>query len=308
MDAVPGVICERDLLAVSDEVWARAVRRAAVIGPLAESSVVGHEAADIAAAELVVSRRRVYVLLGRWRAGEGVVSDLLPRRSSGGRGRAQLPVEVEEVMREILRSRYLTRQRRTVASVHREIKRVCLGRGLPVPSRGTLARRISKLDPVAVVSKREGADAARALRSAGGEPPPVEQLLEQVQIDHTVVDVMVVDERYRLPIGRPYVTAAIDVCSRCVVGLVVTLEPPSALSVGLCLTHMVADKQAWLERLEVAAAWPMSGKPDSCIWTMRRSSRARRCGGAVTSTGSSWTIGRWVNRTSVGSSSGSSAR
>ncbi|MGH3522044.1 MAG: hypothetical protein ACRDU4_04245 [Mycobacterium sp.] len=56
-------------------------------------------------------------------------------------------------------------------------------------------------------------------------------------------------------------TGAIDVCSRCVVGLVVTLEPPSALSVGLCLAHMVTDKQAWLERFDVPATWPMSGKP-----------------------------------------------
>lgn len=45
------------------------------------------------------------------------------------------------------------------------------------------------------------------------------------------------------------------------VGLVVTLEAPSALSVGLCLAHMVTDKRAWLERLEVQATWPMSGKP-----------------------------------------------
>jgi putative transposase len=56
-----------------------------------------------------------------------------------------------------------------------------------------------------------------------------------VQIDHTVVDVIVVDEQHRRPIGRPYVTAAIDVFSRCLGGLVVTLEAPSALSAGLCL-------------------------------------------------------------------------
>ncbi len=58
-------------------------------------------------------------------------------------------------------------------------------------------------------------------------------------------------------------TVAIDVFSRCIVGLVVTLEAPSALSVGLCLAHMVTDKRAWLERLGVEAdiGWPMSGKP-----------------------------------------------
>ncbi len=199
-------------------------------GRLARGAVVGLGAADAAAAELGVSRRQVYLLLGRWRAGEGVVSDLLPRRSSGGRGREHLPAEVEAVMRDVVQTRYLSRQRRSVAVVHREITRVCRTRGLRVPSRGTLVRRIAKLDPVAAVTAREGADAARPRRSAGGVPPVVEQLLEQVQIDHTVVDVMVVDERYRLPIGRPYVTGAIDVCSRCVVGLVVTLEAPSALS------------------------------------------------------------------------------
>jgi hypothetical protein len=37
--------------------------------------------------------------------------------------------------------------------------------------------------------------------------------------------------------------------------------PRSALSVGLCLAHMVTDKRAWLERLGVTPEWSMSGKP-----------------------------------------------
>jgi putative transposase len=87
-------------------------------------------------------------------------------------------------------------------------------------------------------------------------------LLEQVQMDHTPVDVIVVDERHRLPIGRPYLTVAIDVLSRGIGGMVVTLEAPSALSVGLCLAHLVTDKRARLERLGVGeAVWPVSGKP-----------------------------------------------
>ncbi|MEU6586100.1 hypothetical protein [Nocardia sp. NPDC046763] len=60
----------------------------------------------------------------------------------------------------------------------------------------------------------------------------MEGLPERVQIDHTPADVIVVDEFHRLPIGRPYVTAAIDEATRCVPGLVVTLEAPSAASVG----------------------------------------------------------------------------
>ena len=48
-----GRVPERGLLAVSDEVWALAVRRAEVIAPLAEAGRVGGEAA---AEQLGVSR------------------------------------------------------------------------------------------------------------------------------------------------------------------------------------------------------------------------------------------------------------
>lgn len=256
-DRVP----ERGLLTVPEEVWALAVRRAEVIGPLAEAGTAGAEAVEVAAEQLGISRRQVYVLLRRWREGEGVVSDLLPGRSSGGRGGQRLSAEVEAVIRGVLGKHYLTRQRKTTAAVHREITWACRTRGLPVPSLGAITRRIAGLDPVAETTARQGADAARALESAGGQAPPVSRVLEQVQIDHTVVDLIVVDEHHRLPIGRAYVTVAIDVFSRCIVGLVITLEAPSALSVGLCLAHMVTDKRAWLERLDIEVDWPMAGKP-----------------------------------------------
>ena len=85
--------------------------------------------------------------------------------------------------------------------------------------------------------------------------------LGQVQIDHTVIDLIVVDERDRQPIGRPYLTIVIDVLTRCVLGMVVTLEAPSSVSVGLSLTHAACDKRPWLEGLHVEIDWPMSGKP-----------------------------------------------
>ena len=261
MDGGAVDVVERGVLTASEKVWSVAVRQAEVIGDLAREERVGVEVADAAAAGLGISQRQVYVLLRRWREGEGLVSDLLPRRSGGGRGRGRLPGEVEALLAEVIRTQYLGRQRRSVAAVYREVVRRCRIRGLPVPARNTLVQRIGTLDVVRATAAREGRDEARSLRSAGGEAPQVEGLLEEVQIDHTPVDVVVVDERYRLPIGRPYVTAGIDVLSRSVCGLVVTLEAPSALSAGLCLAHMAAGKRAWLERLGVEAPWPMSGKP-----------------------------------------------
>ena len=64
-DAVDeGRVAERGLLTVSDEVWALAVRRAEVIGPLAVAGTAGGAvAAEVAAERLGISRRQVYVLL-----------------------------------------------------------------------------------------------------------------------------------------------------------------------------------------------------------------------------------------------------
>lgn len=219
--------------------------------------------ADSAAVELGVSRRQVYVLLDRYRRGSGLVTELAVHRSTGGKGGNRLPEPVEEIIRDLIRRRFLTRQKRSLAAVHREIARACVARGLKAPTRNTVARRISALNPVEVGRCREGADAVRPLQSAGGDVPVIGSILEQVQIDHTVIDVVIVDERERRSIGRPYLTVAIDVYSRAPVGMVVTLEPPSAVSVGLCVSHAAGDKRPWLERLGVEADWPMSGKPKS---------------------------------------------
>ncbi|HET7415666.1 MAG TPA: Mu transposase C-terminal domain-containing protein [Arthrobacter sp.] len=248
-------------LMMSDADWQQARLRAKVIGELAASDPVGLDSADKAAAELGLSRRRVYVLLEHYRAGSGLVTDLASGQSDGGKGGNRLPEPVEQVIRELVRKRFLNRQKRSVGSIHREIARVCVARGLRPPARNTVAARIARLHPVEVGRRREGPERVRSLQSAGGEVPVIEGILEQVQIDHTVIDVMAVDRRERLSIGRPYLTVAIDVFSRSIVGMVVTLDPPSAVSVGLCLAHAARDKRPWLEQLPVEADWPMSGKP-----------------------------------------------
>src|SRR5271157_1159188 len=85
---------------------------------------------------------------------------------------------------------------------------------------------------------------------------PSKELLGMVEIDHTRVDVIVVDDAYREPIGRPWLTLAIDVFSRVVAGYYLTLEAPSSLSVALCMAHMVSDKAHWLAEQSIQATWP----------------------------------------------------
>lgn len=261
MDEVSTHIGEPGTLTMSDVLWERAKLMSAVIAPLADHVLVGRAAVDAAASLLGVSRRQVYVLIRRFRDGSGLLTDLAPGRSSGGKGTARLPEEVEVLVREMVRKQFLTRQKRSLAAVYRDIAATCRARQLPVPARNTVEQRIRALSPVEVGRRRGGPDAVRSLQSAGNEVPMIDAILGQVQVDHTVIDVIVVDERERRSIGRPYLTVAIDVYSRSILGMVVTLEAPSAVSVGLCLAHAGTDKRPWLESLGIEAQWPMSGKP-----------------------------------------------
>ncbi len=261
MDEEPSRVGEQGTMTMPNAQWERTKQISAVIAPLAVQARIGLAAVDEAAASLGISRRQVYVLLKRHREGTGLLTDLAPGRSSGGRGTWRLSDEVEGIIRDTVRKQFLTRQKRSMAAVYRDIVQACRVRQLPVPARNTVELRIKTLSPVEVGRRRGGPDAVRSLQSAGGDVPPIEDILQQVQIDHTVIDVIVVDDRERRSIGRPYLTVAIDVASRCVVGMVVTLEAPSAVSVGLCLAHAATDKRPWLERLGLDMSWPMSGKP-----------------------------------------------
>ena len=255
-------VVERGVASMSDAAWEEARQRAAVIGPLAARPSISHVAADAAGEQLGLSRRQVYALVARWRQGSGLVTDLAVGQSDGGKGQRRLPDEVESMIGEVLRAVYLKRQRPRLSVVYRDVARACRARGLVVPARNTVTRRIATMDPADVAQAREGTAAARSLRPAGGVPPELTALLEQVQVDHTLIDVIVVDEHDRLPIGRPYLTVAIDGSSRCLLGMVITLEAPSAVSVGLCLAHVCCDKRPWLERLGAEVEWPMGGKPE----------------------------------------------
>ncbi|AXM04687.1 hypothetical protein DKG79_23505 (plasmid) [Escherichia fergusonii] len=58
-----------------------------------------------AAQALGLSRRQVYVLIRRARQGSGLVTDLVPGQSGGGKGKGRLPEPVERVIHELLQKR-----------------------------------------------------------------------------------------------------------------------------------------------------------------------------------------------------------
>jgi putative transposase len=143
------------------------------------------------------------------------------------------------------------------AAVIRETRRRCYVAEVKPPSANTVRRRLKALP-------REETQRERGIRSNGsvsGRTPLARFPLDAVQIDHTKADIILVDPIDRKPIGRPWLTVAIDVFSRCIIGSHLSLEAPSATSVGLCLVHAASDKKSWLAERNIEAEWPIQGKP-----------------------------------------------
>ena len=156
---------------------------------------------------------------------------------------------------------YLRPERPTVAALHREISVAIRKAGLPVPSYKAIQRRVAEFDRRTLLKKRLGAKHARQHLSPVQEGVRMNEPLELMQIDHTLADVIVVDEIDREPIGRPWLTLAIDVATRTVPGFHLSLEAPCATSVALALSMAVLPKERLLATLGVDLTWPCYGLP-----------------------------------------------
>jgi putative transposase len=243
--------------------WAVATSREAIIRPLAEGLRITREAADAAAATLGISRSLLYRLVARFRA-RPQTSTLLPRK----RGlRLQTPLlapPLEQLIGEAIAEVYLQPERPRISYLMTVIAARCHERGLSAPSFRTIKRRLDHIDPKTLARRRLGARIARERFGPVQESTLSPDLpLEVVQIDHTPVDIVIVDEQSRQPIGRPWLTLAIDVASRVVLGLSVSLDAPSTVSVALVLTHAVLPKELWLADRELDVPWPVFGIPDT---------------------------------------------
>ena len=251
-----------DIFGVGDAAWERAVAREAVVRRLACKASPSR--ADVLAAcrDLGLKRSRIYELIRAYKA-RPATSSLLTAQAGSPAGRRRLPDEIEVLISEAIASFFKSRQKPSIHALQKEVRRLCCQRGLRAPCWTTLRDRVAALDPAELVATREGSKAARHLYRPVPGTYQVDGIFEVVQIDHTLVDVIIVDRAQRQPLQRPWLTLAIDVASRMVAGFYLTLEPPSALSVSLVIQHLVQPKLDWLESLGIDASWPAAGMPET---------------------------------------------
>ena len=253
----PATVKLRTLDAIPEEDLAVARERYKAIEPLLEITHRKGEAFAARAEEIGVHEKTLRRWCDAYR-NRGLLSDLAPSRR--GKRKRRLPRKVEALIQDVIENVFLTKQKVTAKKAIDEVIRRCKAGRLKAPHPNTVRARIKAVKESERIKRRQGAKAARdKFAPVKGEFPDGNFPLETVQIDHTKLDIMLVDDDTRLPIGRPWLTVAIDVFSRMITGYYISLDAPSAFSVGMCIRHSALPKDAELEKLGIDKKWPVWG-------------------------------------------------
>lgn len=134
------------------------------------------------------------------------------------------------------------------------------------PSRATFYRMLKELDAYTVMVERHGKRTAEKVFRVSGAGVITKNILERVEIDHTPMNVVVIDEKTGVALGRPNLSVALDKYSRMPLGIEVGFEDPSELSVMRVLRNAIWPKKALLsEYPDIENEWPAYGIPSVLV-------------------------------------------
>lgn len=248
-----------DLEDINDTDWKIAEQRYMAIKPLLSAMGGGRKAIEERAKEVGVDTATLYRWL-RLYQGLGVVSALIPKKRGAKAGGVRISKHTENIIQEVIKDTYLTGQRSYSQKIVLEIHRRCHQRGVAPPHGNTVRARLNALSEKQVLRGRGFKEKAKnKFFPTAGRFPNADYPLAVIQVDHTPVDIILVDDIHRKPIGRPWITLAIDVFSRMVAGYYLSFDPPSETSVAMCVAHAILPKEEWLALHGVDARWDVWG-------------------------------------------------
>jgi len=143
--------------------------------------------------------------------------------------------------------------------------------GASVIGRNLVRRRAAKRDRFNMAVSHVGVFEARRRFDSVMLGPQGERPNHEWEVDHTRLDIMVVDLETRKIYGRPWLTAIIDRYSRCIVGFSISFAPPSWVSVMQALRIAIEPKAPRLAAVAAGceitfqSTWDCQGIPDVLI-------------------------------------------
>lgn len=261
VESLPAVASDVDIDSIAEEDWKVANSRYEKIRPLIEAGDQSRRAVEARAAEVSVDAATLYRWLSRYRSMDAI-SALIPFKRGWRTGNYRINANAEGVIQKVIKDYYLKPERPTAQKAVREVHRLCDEKHIERPSASAIRARIARIPEHERLLRRGQAEKARnKFHPVPGKFPGADYPLAVVQIDHTRVDIILVDDVHRKPIDRPWVTVAIDVFSRMTVGYHLSFDAPSTTSVAMCISHAMLPKEEWLLLHGVEGTWPVWGRP-----------------------------------------------
>jgi putative transposase len=149
----------KDLALIEEKDWTMAEQWFSRLYPLLSGRRTD-EMVRAVAKEAGVHRTTIYRKLSLYEQG-GRVSDLIPTKSSGGKGHNRLAPEVEAIIASVLREFYLTKQKRSIKCAVDEIRRIFASTNLTSPHYNTIRNRVLAIPERVKDKERLGHKVAR---------------------------------------------------------------------------------------------------------------------------------------------------
>nr|WP_175802405.1 DDE-type integrase/transposase/recombinase [Burkholderia anthina] len=190
--------------------------------------------------------------LRRWKArqeialanGDNEVLALVPNTGSRGNRTPRLSTRQVELMDNVIDEQWLNSKAINYKTCHRMMLVAFSEAGEMPPSYPTLIARIKARETNEDLRTRHGKRIAYQASTfidvlyhdtpAHGSRP-----FQYVHIDHTLLDIEVISSRTGKPLGRPWLSLAVDAWSRRIVAFYLTFDSPSYTSVMMTVRDMV---------------------------------------------------------------------
>ncbi|PWW32922.1 MULTISPECIES: Mu transposase C-terminal domain-containing protein [Paenibacillus] len=171
-------------------------------------------------------------------------------------------VEHQAIIKETVEKDYLNTRRLRPSAIYRIMEARCTQQGLkviPEISVRSLLKQLSQKTKAIFRDGKKGIESYTTTQRGYSETAALYPL-HMVQIDHTKLDIVVVDEKTGLAIGRPIITFGIDVYTRMIWCMHLSFDEPSANKVRKAIEHGIFPKSS-KERYGTTNDWSIFGIP-----------------------------------------------
>lgn len=219
------------------------------------------------------------ITLWRWHRRYKTTQDaraLIPRIDRRGSSKLRQSARILQLATEAIEEAFKLSPRATgpsiytrlLAKIDAENRQLSTTAHIRKPTLRTLYRMLGRVEAYQQVVFREGKAIAEKRFRLVKTSTQTSRILERVEIDHTPLDLFLIDEKTGLPLGRPTLTAVIDHFSRMLLGYYLSYCGPSVAAVMGALRHAILPKPPTVEilpKLHVEHTWPCYGSPDLMV-------------------------------------------